>query len=189
MVMNAEHMRYVFITVLFFCSGCAPLNTVEYTSDANGRWVKTVYSKSFYSGKIDLASGLRVTVTGYDEARVNPIASALGALGPETETPPASFVVHFLNTSTQPLNVELLSLKVAGVEHPLEPKTATIQPDEILSTGKVMGNFSVWSKDIETELVVNYNEQNIIKTIVLKQETQDEFKARMKRARDNQRNP
>ncbi len=185
--MTGVRIHNVLLVALILCAGCAPLNTVEYTSDASGRWVKTVYSKSFYSGKIDLADGLRVAVTGYDEARVNPIASALGALGPETETPPASFVVHFLNTSAQPLSIELLSLKVAGVEYPLEPKTATIQPDEILSTGKVMGTFSVWSKEIETELTINVKTEKIIKTIVLKQETQDEFKGRMKRSQEGQR--
>lgn len=179
-------MRALLIALAVFCAGCAASNTVVYTSDASGRWVKTVYSKSYYSGKIDLADGLRVAITGYDEGKVNPIAQAMGALGPEFETPPASFVVHFLNTSTQPLNIELLTLKVRNVEYQLEPRTAMIKPDEILSTNKIMGTLSVWSNEIETELNIRYGSQKIIKTIVLKQETRDEFKARMKRCKESE---
>jgi hypothetical protein len=180
-------MRSILIAALIFCAGCAPLNTVEYTSDASGRWVKTAYSKSYLSPKTDLGDGLLVTITGYDEGKVNPVASALGALGPETETPPASYVLHFKNTSVQPVSLELFTFKVRDIEYPLEPKTATIQPGEILDSNKIMGTLSLWSHDVETQISVNYKAQNIVKTIVLHHETQDELKARMKRYRESLR--
>lgn len=163
------------------------MNTVEYTADASGKWVKTVYSKSFLSDKIDLGDGLLVTITGYDEARVNPFASAIGALGPETETPPASFVAHFKNTSTEPVTLELSTLKVYSHEHALGPKTLTIQPGEIADSDKTMGNYSTWSHNIETELSVNVKSQKITKTIVLKQETQQQLNERMKRYEESKR--
>ena len=179
------HMRYILLTFMIFCVGCAASNTIEYTADASGRWVKTVYSKSYLSPKTELTDGLLVTVTGFDEGKVNPVASAIGALGPETETPPASYVLHFKNTTDKPIELELVTFKVRDVEYPLEPKTAMIQPGEILDSGKIMATLSLWSHDVETEVVVNYASQKITKTIILKQETQDELKARMKRYQES----
>jgi hypothetical protein len=178
-------MRYLWLVVMILCAGCAASNTIEYKSDASGRWVKTVYSKSYLSQKTELADGLLVTVTGIDEGKVNPIASALGALGPETETPPASYVLHFKNTTDKPLSLELNTFKVENVVYPLEPKILTIQPGEIVDSNKIMGSLSLWSHDIQAEVVVNFASQTITKSIILKQETQDELKARMKRYKDS----
>lgn len=178
-------MRYILLALMILCAGCASSNTVEYTSDASGRWVKTVYSKSYLAPKTELADGLWVAITGFDEGKVNPVAQAIGALGPETETPPASYVLHFKNMSDKPVSLELVTFKVSGTEYPLEPKTATIQPGEILDSNKIMSTLSLWSHDIETEVVVNYASQKITKTIVLKQETQDELRARMKRYQES----
>lgn len=165
----------------FFLTGCAAGNTVVYKSDAQGRWVKTVYSKSYISDKIELADGLFVVITGYDEGKVNPIAQAFGALGPEAETPPASFVAHFKNTSNGSLSVGLQSLEVAGVIHTLEPKMMFLDPQEIKSTKKIMGSCYLGSQSIKTKLMFVYQAQTILKEITLNQETMKAFQDRMKR--------
>lgn len=174
-------MKKLLLAVLVLCAGCASPNTVEYTSDANGRWVRTVYSKGYISPQTEVGGGIQVVITGLDEGKVNPVAAAIGALGPESETPPASYVLHFRNTSGGPVDIELSSFKVRDTEYPLEPKTATVKPGEILDSNKIMATVSLWSHDVETEVKLKVAGNEITKTVVLKQETQDELKARMKR--------
>jgi len=166
-------------------AGCAAPNTVVLKSDDQGRWTKTVYSKSYISEKIELAEGLFVVITGYDEGRVNPFAAALGALGPEAQTPPVSFVAHFRNDTSEPISVEPVSLRVAEETYPLEPKWIALGSQEIQGTQKVMGTCSVLSRTIETEIKVIYGSEKISRSIVLHQETLEELNARMRRHKDN----
>ncbi len=178
-------MRRICLLLLILCMGCASANTVEYTSDAQGRWVRTVYTKGYISSKTELSGGVMLVITGLDEGKVNPVAAAVGALGPESETPPASYVLHFKNTSDAPIDLELGTFKVGNVEYPLEPKTMTIEPDKILDSGKIMGTVSLWSHDVVTEVSLKVSGQAVTKTVVLKQETQEAFNARMKRYQDS----
>jgi hypothetical protein len=178
--MTQDRMRTGIAAFLILCAGCASPHTVKYTADGSGRWVKTVYSKSYVSSTINFDEGFALAVTAYDEGRVNPVAQAVGALGPESETPPASYVAHFKNTSEQPIDIELLSFKVRDVEYPLALKTATLQPGETLDSGKIMGTLSLWSQNVDSEIRFKIGSREIVQAVVLKQETMDELKARMK---------
>ncbi|MCP4651514.1 MAG: hypothetical protein GY853_15730 [PVC group bacterium] len=155
---------------------------VEYTSDGSGRWKKTVYSKSFISQIVTIGEGLNIAITGFDEQKVNPFAAALGALGPKTTNPPASFVIHLRNNSQEIISVDLLFLTVGGERHRISPKKIVLYPKETKDCEKIMGSYSKWGAvdGIRTEIDLLYQSKMLTKVLTLNRETVKEFKRRIR---------
>lgn len=177
----------VVVVGIAFCTmvGCAGPSLVTYTSDADGRWHRTVYVPVFRSPQVDLAQGISFKVTCAEEKRKNQLMfnlkQSIGALGPDDTNAPASYVVHLHNFSEQSATVVIDGLDVYGNTLLFEPNTVLLAPGEKYHSEKGYGYYSDWSiHGIPAQLRLTVNSVSFSESVVLQQLTVAEYRQSMR---------